>query len=137
MVNLDVKVKCSQCGWEGTHAQCRFGHDDFYCPVCRVESLVSRKETITKLNPIGQPEIVPQKDIDFWCDLCQFPTFATTGQTKCTESRQIQRCWDADNAIAGEWHKRHECPFIHQGQKCRCNDYASIQKAFEAVGLPS
>jgi len=92
---------------------------------------------ITRLNPIGQPEIVPQKDIDFWCSLCQFP-FPVNGQ-KCKiqllSQFLIQKCWDDTNAIAGEWHKQHECPFIHQGQECKCNYSDSIEKAFEVAGL--
>ena len=89
-------------------------------------------------NPLGIQEEVPQKDIDFWCNLCQFPTFIAneTGLTyKCTEPWQIQRCWDKTGAIAGEWHKQHECPFIHLNQPCRCNDFKSIEEAFKAVGL--
>jgi len=34
-----VRVRCFKCGWEGTQSECGFGHDDFYCPVCCVESL--------------------------------------------------------------------------------------------------
>lgn len=37
---LDTKVKCEKCHWEGTYRQCNFGHDDYYCPSCLVESLV-------------------------------------------------------------------------------------------------
>lgn len=37
---LDTKVKCEKCHWEGTYRQCNFGHDDYYCPYCLVESLV-------------------------------------------------------------------------------------------------
>ena len=36
---LDTKVKCFKCGWEGTYKDCIFGHDDYVCPVCSVESL--------------------------------------------------------------------------------------------------
>jgi len=35
----EQKVRCSKCGWTGTTGECGFGHDDFYCPICRVESL--------------------------------------------------------------------------------------------------
>lgn len=91
---------------------------------------------IYKNNVFGEREEVPQEHIDAWCDLCQFPTFTATetGKTyKCTEPWQIQRCWDGTNAIAGEWHKQHECPFIHQNQICRCNDYKDIKEAFVAA----
>ncbi len=33
------KVKCEICGWTGKQAACYFGHDDFLCPVCNVQSL--------------------------------------------------------------------------------------------------
>lgn len=36
---LGTKVRCIKCGWEGTYRECGFGHDDYYCPVCLVESL--------------------------------------------------------------------------------------------------
>lgn len=40
---LDTKVKCEQCLWQGTYRECRFGHNDYCCPHCQVESLVEVK----------------------------------------------------------------------------------------------
>lgn len=40
---LDTKVKCEQCLWVGTYRECRFGHNDYCCPHCQVESLVEIK----------------------------------------------------------------------------------------------
>lgn len=37
---LDTKVKCEKCHWEGAYRKCGFGHNDFICPNCQVESLV-------------------------------------------------------------------------------------------------
>ena len=31
--------KCTRCGWKGLESETGFGHNDFYCPICRVESL--------------------------------------------------------------------------------------------------
>lgn len=36
---LNVKAKCSKCGWEGLYRDCSYGHDDFLCPKCGVQSL--------------------------------------------------------------------------------------------------
>lgn len=30
---------CSKCGWTGLETDTGFGHRDFYCPICKVESL--------------------------------------------------------------------------------------------------
>lgn len=79
---------------------------------------------------LGKKE-VPQRDIDFWCALCQFPI----GKEKCTEKVDIQRCWNEIGSVAGVWHRLHECPFTHKGQKCRCNDFKNMKEAFAAVGL--
>ena len=43
-----VRVRCSKCGWEGKQSECGFGHDDFYCPVCCVESLEEIKYQIER-----------------------------------------------------------------------------------------
>ncbi len=34
-----TKVKCLVCGWGGIQGDCKFGHDDFYCPQCGKEAL--------------------------------------------------------------------------------------------------
>ena len=80
---------------------------------------------------LGEEE-VPQKDIDFWCGLCQFP-IASDG--KCQAKAQIQQCWNEIGAVASVWHRLHECPFTHVVQKCRCNDFKTLQEAFASVGL--
>lgn len=36
---LSTERICSNCGWEGTEVDCNFGHNDFYCPKCREETL--------------------------------------------------------------------------------------------------
>ena len=87
---------------------------------------------ITRINPLGQREVVPQRDIDFWCRECQFSL--AKDKKRCKSKALIQRCWnEAKNG--GEWHRQHECPFIHQGQECRCNDYPTIGEAFIGAGL--
>lgn len=48
---LDTKVKCEKCGWEGTLHECAFGHDDYLCPTCQVESLQVIKEGKVKDEP--------------------------------------------------------------------------------------
>ena len=37
------KRHCSKCGWEGLENETGFGHNDFYCPICLIESLDIRK----------------------------------------------------------------------------------------------
>lgn len=86
---------------------------------------------IYKEGVLGNQEEVSQEHIDFWCGLCQFPL----GLGKCTKQQHIQQCWDGTNTIAGEWHKQHECPFLHQSQPCHCNDFKTMEEAFKAVGL--
>ena len=82
---------------------------------------------------IGREE-VEQGHIDFWCELCQFPLIG--GKQGCKGDKSaIQQCWDGANAVGGEWHKQHECPFIHLSQPCRCNDFEDIKEAFKAAGL--
>ena len=34
-----IKRTCYGCGWEGLENETGFGHNDFYCPICLVESL--------------------------------------------------------------------------------------------------
>ena len=86
---------------------------------------------IFKHNMLGELEEIPQEHIDYWCQLCQFPL----AKGKCRKKALIQKCWDESGAVAGEWHKQHECPFIHQLQPCRCNNFKTIKNAFRAAGL--
>ena len=86
---------------------------------------------VFKTNIFGVLEEIPQKDIDYWCSLCQFPL----AREKCKEKALIQQCWDEGMAIAGKWHLQHECPFVYKGQECRCNDFKTIEDAFRFVGL--
>ena len=85
---------------------------------------------IYRVGILGEEE-VPQKDIDFWCSLCQFPPDGV----KCQTRESIQQCWNEIGAVASVWHLLHECPFTHVGQKCRCNDFKTSQEAFASVGL--
>lgn len=59
---LDTKVKCSQCGWEGTYRDTSFGHDDYYCPNCRVESLEVVEEE-PEIKPVGELEVVVEGEV--------------------------------------------------------------------------
>ena len=93
---------------------------------------------IYRTNPIGKREVVPQQDIDFWCQECQFSL--AKDHKRCRSKSLIQQCWIESKSLtgensAGEWHRQHECPFIHQGQECRCNDYPTIGEAFGGAGL--
>ena len=88
---------------------------------------------IFRTDPIGRRVEVPKEHIDFWCQLCQFSL--AKDKKRCRSKALIQRCWNESNAIAGEWHRQHECPFIHLGQECRCNDYPTIGEAFVGAGL--
>ena len=93
---------------------------------------------IFRTDPLGQRVIVPQRDIDFWCRECQY-SLAQDGK-QCRSKSLIQRCWNGSGGKgftvnANEWHRQHECPFIHQGQECRCNDYPTIGEAFTGAGL--
>jgi len=72
---------------------------------------------------------VSQKDIDYWCSSCQFPR----EDGKCKQTASIRACWSY--ASAGQWHLAHECPFVHIGQKCRCNDFKKRGDAFKECGL--
>lgn len=98
---------------------------------------------IYKVNVLGQRVEVPQKHIDAWCNLCQFPL-----ESPVCSKESIQICWDKSGAIAGEWHKQHECPFLHKGiqqklgyiagkpEPCRCDEFFTIEEAFRATGIP-
>ncbi len=88
---------------------------------------------IFRRNIVRELEEIPQHQIDYWCQLCQFP-LATEG--KCTDKAQIQECWDKGSSIGNKWHLQHECPFAHKGEACRCNDFKTINDAFRAAGLP-
>lgn len=35
----DAKVYCKVCGWTGLRKECGFGHNDFFCPECGMESI--------------------------------------------------------------------------------------------------
>jgi len=97
---------------------------------------------IYKTNVFGEREEIPQEYIDAWCSICQFPL-----ETPECSKESIQMCWDESGAIAGEWHKQHECPFIHKGiqqklgyikghpEPCRCNEFPTIEDAFKAAGI--
>lgn len=52
----ETRFKCSECGWEGTRSETSFGHDDYICPTCRVESL----EEI-KLQPVEEVKRVTKR----------------------------------------------------------------------------
>lgn len=95
---------------------------------------------IFKWNMLGQLEEVEQKYIDHWCGQCQFPY----GEGKCQTKELIQRCWFEHQAMAATlnveseahvWHLQHECPFIHKGLACRCNDFKTVEQAFAALGM--
>lgn len=88
---------------------------------------------VTRLDPTGNKVEVKQKDIDYWCNQCQFPLVG--GNQGCMDNEKaIQQCWN-DFTTAGEWHKQHECPFIHRGLECRCNDFKTIKDAFKSLGI--
>jgi hypothetical protein len=95
---------------------------------------------IFRRNPIGELEEVKQEHIDYWCNQCQFPY----GAERCQDKNLIQRCWNEHQAIAETlnveseahiWHLQHECPFIHQGTQCRCNEFKTIEEAFQAAHI--
>jgi len=86
---------------------------------------------VFRRNILGELEEIPQDQIDYWCKLCQFPLV----EGKCKDKALIQQCWDEGGAVAGKWHLQHDCPFVHKGQPCRCNDFKSIKNAFRAAGL--
>lgn len=91
-------------------------------------------------NPLGELEEVKQEWIDEWCRQCQFPY----GQEKCSDPELVQMCWFGLQGMARTlgisaeahiWHLQHECPFIHTGVKCRCNDFKTIKEAFQSLGI--
>ena len=86
---------------------------------------------IYKRNILGELEEIAQEHINYWCQLCQFPL----GLERCRDKALIQKCWDESRSVASKWHIQHECPFIHKGQTCRCNDFKTIEDAFRAAGL--
>ena len=88
---------------------------------------------IIKHNVFGELEVVKQEHIDYWCRLCQFPPRNLDG--KCSKELEIQNCWNWSGAEGSKWHKQHECPFLYQGQECKCNNCDSIGGAFEVAGL--
>ena len=95
---------------------------------------------IYRESPIGEQEEVEQEYIDYWCKLCQFPyeeeeIGGSWVKVKCRSKELIQQCWDDSEAIAHKWHIRHECPFVHKGESCRCNDFKNIEEAFKVAGL--
>lgn len=79
----------------------------------------------------GIVEEILQKNIDYWCSLCQFPL----DYVRCQTRESIQKCWNDIGSNAGAWHIFHECPFTHVGQQCHCNDFKTRQEAFASVGL--
>lgn len=85
---------------------------------------------IFKDSILGREEI-PQRDLDYWCRLCQFPTV----EGKCKDMSDIQKCWDETQAKGSLWHLLHECPFHHQDRVCICNEFKNISDAFRAAGL--
>ena len=64
--------------------------------------------------------------ITYWCGHCYYPLTGT--EERCKSPELLQQCWDM-GLSANQWHLRHECPFVHQGLECRCNDFPSIEKA--------
>lgn len=97
---------------------------------------------IFKRNIVGELEEVQQEHIHAWCEQCQFSYYRE--RRKCQGRLLIQRCWYELQAIASTlnivseahiWHLQHECPYIHTGLPCRCNDFKTVEEAFKAVGL--
>jgi len=93
------------------------------------------------MNFRGEVEELRQEHIDQRCDSCQFPY----GNERCAERELIQRCWNELQGISMTifpkseshvWHLQHECPYVHLGKKCACNDFKTIEEAFRYLGLP-
>lgn len=66
---------------------------------------------------------VSQSDIDFWCNLCKYPT----EDERCKKKSNIRKCFSLNNAH--DWHLAHECPMAHGGEPCRCNELAQLKAA--------
>jgi len=90
--------------------------------------------------PFWELEEVKQEHIDAWCRECRF----SFDLEKCQDKVLIQKCWFEVQSIASTlqvdseahiWHLQHECPFIHNGERCHCNDFKTIKEAFKAAGL--
>ena len=90
-----------------------------------------KKSGIFQDNIFGERIEIEQSSIDFWCEQCQF----SYDSERCKEKSLIQECWDESESIGGKWHLQHECPFVHKGEVCRCNDFKNIKEAFKAAGL--
>lgn len=97
---------------------------------------------IFKRNIFGELEEIKPEHIHYWCAECQFP-YGDEGR-KCQGRLLIQRCWFELQAIASTlkveseaniWHLQHECPYIHKGLPCKCNDFKTVEEAFKALGL--
>jgi len=86
---------------------------------------------ITKTDFMGGSVEVEQKHIDYWCNLCQYPDI----EGKCKTKEQIQLCWDTTQAGGNRWHNKCECPFVHRGLECHCNDFKTIKDAFKSLGM--
>lgn len=95
---------------------------------------------IFKRNIFGELEEVKPEHVRAWCEQCQFPY----GDRRCQGRDLIQRCWFELQAIATTlkidseahiWHLQHECPYIHRGLPCRCNDFKTVEGAFREAGL--
>ena len=52
---------CGECGWGGFEGDCDFGHDDFYCPKCKQESLKLEKIGFMKMVAKGYNASVEKK----------------------------------------------------------------------------
>ena len=52
---------CGECGWSGFEGDCDFGHDDFYCPKCKQESLKLEKIGFMKMVARGYNASVEKK----------------------------------------------------------------------------
>ena len=79
----------------------------------------------------GMPEELTQPQIDYWCQMCQFPI----EKGRCQTKELIQKCWNEVGSIAAVWHRLHECPSVHQNKPCHCNDFKNMKEAFAAAGI--
>ena len=90
---------------------------------------MTRKTKGTGIYNVHGFEVL-KKDIDHWCDECQFPF---EGE-RCRSKDAIQKCWRVKTAH--EWHMLHECPFFQKGLSCRCDEFSSVKDAFAVAGVP-